>query len=208
METATAIKVQQEREGNLLFPVFLKLENLKLLIVGGGTIGLEKLHAVLKNSPGTHVTLVATWISNEVRVLTSGYKNVKLVEKPYSIDDLEDKDLVLVATNDRSLSEIIKKDTMQKRILTNVADKPDLCDFYLGSVVKKGDLKIAISTNGKSPTLAKRMREFLENSLPDSMQNVLDNLNKIRNQVEGDLSKKIEVLNEVTSDFLSKPKDK
>lgn len=205
METATA-KAIQEQEGNLLFPVFIKLENLKLLIVGGGAIGLEKLQAVLKNSPATPVTLVATWVSDEVKALAANFQNVKLVEKHYNIDDLEDKDLVIVATNDRSLSEIIKKDTRERRILTNVADKPDLCDFYLGSVVKKGDLKIAISTNGKSPTLAKRMREFLESSLPDSMQNVLDNLNKIRDQVEGDLSKKIEVLNEVTSDFLSKTK--
>ncbi|MDQ3394952.1 MAG: bifunctional precorrin-2 dehydrogenase/sirohydrochlorin ferrochelatase [Bacteroidota bacterium] len=205
MGTTPAPK-SQEREGNLLFPVFIKLENLKLLIVGGGAIGLEKLQAVLKNSPATPLVLVATWISDEVRELAAGYPNVKLVEKPYTVEDLEDKDLVIVATNDRSLSEVIKNDTKRKRILTNVADKPDLCDFYLGSVVKKGDLKIAISTNGKSPTLAKRIREFLENSLPESMQSVLDNLNQIRNQVEGDLSKKIEVLNEVTSQFLSKPK--
>jgi len=205
LEKAIDVNVQ-EREGNLLFPIFLKLENLKLLIVGGGAIGLEKLQAVIKNSPGTPVTLVAAWISDEVRALARDYNNILLIEKPYAVADLEDKDLVIVATNDRSLSEIIKKDTKQKRILTNVADKPDLCDFYLGSVVKKGDLKIAISTNGKSPTMAKRIREFLENSLPDSMQNVLDNLNAIRNQVEGDLNKKIEVLNEVTSDFLSNQK--
>jgi siroheme synthase-like protein len=205
LEKAIDVNVQ-EREGNLLFPIFLKLENLKLLIVGGGAIGLEKLQTVIKNSPGTPVTLVATWISDEVRALARDYNNILLIEKPYAVADLEDKDLVIVATNDRSLSEIIKKDTKQKRILTNVADKPDLCDFYLGSVVKKGDLKIAISTNGKSPTMAKRIREFLENSLPDSMQNVLDNLNAIRNQVEGDLNKKIEVLNEVTSDFLSNQK--
>jgi siroheme synthase-like protein len=205
LEKAIDVNVQ-EREGNLLFPIFLKLENLKLLIVGGGAIGLEKLQTVIKNSPGTPVTLVATWISDEVKALARDYNNILLIEKPYAVADLEDKDLVIVATNDRSLSEIIKKDTKQKRILTNVADKPDLCDFYLGSVVKKGDLKIAISTNGKSPTMAKRIREFLENSLPDSMQNVLNNLNAIRNQVEGDLNKKIEVLNEVTSDFLSNQK--
>lgn len=205
MDKPTTDKAQ-EREGNLLFPVFIKLENLKLLIVGGGYIGHEKLQSVLKNSPATPLTLVATWISDEVRELAAGYENVRLVEKPYSVEDLEDKDLVIVATDDRSLSEIIKKDTKQRRILTNVADKPDLCDFYLGSVVKKGDLKIAISTNGKSPTLAKRMREFFENSLPDSVQSILDNLHTIRNQIEGDFNKKIEVLNEVTQDFLSKPK--
>lgn len=202
MEPTSEIK-SQEREGNLLFPVFLKLETLKLLVVGGGLIGHEKLSAVLRNSPATQVTVVATWISDEVKALVAEYSNVVLIEKPYDHDDLDDKDLVIVATDNRDLSEIIKKETKKRRILTNVADKPDLCDFYLGSIVKKGDLKIGISTNGKSPTLAKRLREFLEKSLPDSMQGVLDNMSKIRDSIEGDLNKKIIKLNEVTSEFLS-----
>ncbi|CAN5209598.1 hypothetical protein BH23BAC1_BH23BAC1_33020 [soil metagenome] len=209
MEIKSEIELEKvEREGNLLFPIFLKLENLRLLIIGGGAIGHEKLVAVLKNSPATDVTVVAPFISDEVNALATKYPNVTLINKPYSLDDLEDKDLVIVATNDRELSERIKKDTRNKKILTNVADTPDLCDFYLGSVAKKGDLKIAISTNGKSPTLAKRLREYFESSLPESMQKVLNNLNQIRNQVEGDLSKKIEALNEVTSDFLTKSKVK
>lgn len=202
LEPTSEIK-SQEREGNLLFPVFLKLETLKLLVVGGGLIGHEKLSAVLRNSPATQVTVVATWISDEVKALVAEYSNVVLIEKPYDHDDLDDKDLVIVATDNRDLSEIIKKETKKRRILTNVADKPDLCDFYLGSIVKKGDLKIGISTNGKSPTLAKRLREFLEKSLPDSMQGVLDNMSKIRDSIEGDLNKKIIKLNEVTSEFLS-----
>lgn len=205
MENTTEIELQKsERDGNLLFPIFLKLENLRLLIVGGGAIGHEKLVAVLKNSPATDITIVAPFISEDVKALAASYPNVNLILKPYSIQDLEDKDLVIVATNDRTLSESIKKDTRNKKILTNVADTPDLCDFYLGSVAKKGDLKIAISTNGKSPTLAKRLREYFESSFPESMQKVMDNLNQIRNQVEGDLSKKIEKLNEVTSEFLTK----
>jgi precorrin-2 dehydrogenase / sirohydrochlorin ferrochelatase len=205
MNINSEIEIQKvENEGNLLFPIFLKLENLHLLIVGGGAIGYEKLVAVLKNSPATHVTIVAPFISEEVRTLGSRYPNIELKENKYSSKDLEGKDLVIVATNDRELSEKIKIETKNKKILTNVADTPDLCDFYLGSVAKKGDLKIAISTNGKSPTLAKRLREYFENSFPESMQKVMDNLNQIRNQVEGDLSKKIEVLNEVTSDFLNK----
>lgn len=193
-----------EREGNLLFPIFLKLEQLNLLIVGGGNVGLEKLSAVLKNSPATPVILVALSISNEIRELASHYPTVILSQKAYQAEDLQNKDLVIVATNDRQLNEKIKEDARHRKILANVADTPDLCDFYLGSIVKKGDLKIAISTNGKSPTLAKRIREYLEESLPDSIQNLLDNLQNIRNQIKGDFQAKVKALNEVTADFLNK----
>jgi siroheme synthase-like protein len=81
----------------------------------------------------------------------------------------------------------------------NVADTPDLCDFYLGSTVKKGDLKIGISTNGKSPTLAKRMRETFEAILPDETQSLLDNLKLIRDSLDVEFSEKVRRLNEITS---------
>ena len=97
------------------------------------------------------------------------------------------------------VSREVQSDCRKENILVNVADKPDLCDFYLSSTVGKGDLKIAISTNGKSPTFAKRFREVLEAILPDSLQETLDNLQKIRNQLKGDFEYKVEKLNEITN---------
>ena len=89
-------------------------------------------------------------------------------------------------------------------ILTNVADTPALCDFYLCSIVKKGDMKIGISTNGKSPTLAKRMRQFLTEALPESdeVQQLLDNLKAVRDRLGGDFEYKVQKLNEITSSWL------
>src|SRR5205814_906851 len=89
--------------------------------------------------------------------------------------------------------------------LVNVADTPDLCDFYLGSIVKKGDLKIAISTNGRSPTMAKRVKEVLNDSFPDETQEVLENLSEIRNNLKGDLEMKVKKLNEITSVMVDLP---
>src|SRR6185312_3932248 len=94
---------------NHLFPVFVKLERLRLLIVGGGNVGLEKLQAVLQNSPATSVTLVAPEISAPVRELANGHTNVRLLERPYHHTDLEYADLVIVAVNDRSVSETIAR---------------------------------------------------------------------------------------------------
>jgi siroheme synthase-like protein len=79
-----------------------------------------------------------------------------------------------------------------------VADTPHLCDFYLGSIVQKGDLKIAISTNGKSPTLAKRIRAFLEDVIPTDIQETMDGLEAYRNSLKGDFEAKIKALNELT----------
>tara|TARA_R110002096_G_scaffold377716_1_gene571564 strand:- start:94 stop:696 length:603 start_codon:yes stop_codon:yes gene_type:complete len=187
---------------NTLFPVFLKLETLQLLIVGGGNIGLEKLEAVLGNSPETRIKIVAMEFIGEVKELASMYPNISIHEKKFEATDLDEMELVILATNDNELNAEIKKLTKERRLLCNVADKPDLCDFYLGSIVQKGDLKIAISTNGKSPTVAKRIKEFLNEEIPESIQEVLDNMGAIRDKLKGDFEYKVKSLNEVTKEWL------
>ncbi len=194
--------------GNTLFPVFFKLHQLDVLVVGGGYVGLEKLEAILKNSPAARVTLVAAEVLQpDIHRLAETHPHVQVVERAFRRRDLRDRDLVFLATNDRALHERIKKITRQRRIMTNVADTPDLCDFYLSSVVKKGDLKIAISSNGKSPTLTKRIREYLEMAIPDDVQTLLDNLKEVRDQLKGDFEYKVKKLNEVTADWLNSPTD-
>lgn len=195
----TRHSTREEKETNRLLPVFLKLEQLRLLLVGGGGVGLEKLNTVIHNSPGTKIKLVATAISNEVRQLAGGHPEIQLIERPYQVSDLEEVDVVIIAVNDRSVSESIAADAKAKGKLVNVADKPDLCDFYLGSVVKKGNLKIAISTNGKSPTIARRLKEVFNEALPEQIDDVLDNMQTIRGRLNGNLSAKINKLNEITS---------
>jgi precorrin-2 dehydrogenase / sirohydrochlorin ferrochelatase len=191
-------------ERNNLFPVFLKLESLETLIVGGGYVGLEKLTALLKNSPSANITLVARAIGEPIKELARKHTHVKLFERNFKLWDLWDKDIVLLATDNRQLHESIRNFARTRRLLINVADTPDLCDFYLGSVVTKGNLKIGVSTNGKSPTIAKRIREYLEEALPDNTNDLLDNMQKIRDQIKGDFSKKVQVLNDVTAGFLER----
>jgi uroporphyrin-III C-methyltransferase len=183
---------------NDLFPVFLKLHELRLLIVGGGFVGLEKITAVLQNSPLANITLVSPEIRPEIQQLAKEYPNIKLEFKCFQTKDLGDKDLVIVATNDKELNKDIKGWAKQVGILCNVADTPDQCDFYLGSVVKKGSLKLAISTNGQSPTMAKRIREALEDVFPDELEAVFSQLREIRKQLKGDFEEKVRKLDEIT----------
>ncbi len=184
---------------NHLFPVFFKLEQLHVLIVGGGSIGLEKITAVLKNSPLTKITLVARNVLPDIKAFQAESEKLVICERNFEVSDLDGKDLVIAATGDRSVSELIRFEATKRKLLINVADTPDLCDFYLGSIVQKGDLKIAISTNGKSPTLAKRLKEVFNEALPEETQQSIENLNKFREHLKGDFRNKVKKLNEVTA---------
>jgi len=187
-----------EPEGNRLFPVFLKLEHLSLLIVGGGYVGMEKLAVVLQNSPGGKIKIVASQISDEIKELVAGRNNILLIERPYEATDIDDADIVIAAVNDVTVSSQVSKDAKAKGKLINAADKPELCDFYLGSIVQKGNLKIAISTNGKSPTIAKRVKEVLNETIPNEIDELLLNMQSIRNKMSGDFAEKVKQLNEIT----------
>jgi siroheme synthase-like protein len=189
---------------NVLYPVFLKLEELDVLLIGAGKIGLEKLQSLLTNSPHTRITIVSIHVSDEVREFVTAYPHVTVLEKAFAEEDLDGRDIVISATGDRELSAVIREICKEKKILINVADTPDLCDFYLGSIVQKGNLKIAISTNGKSPTAAKRLKEMLSQGLPDEIDESLENLRVIRSRLNGDFSEKVKKMNEITRVLVEK----
>ncbi|MBX2889630.1 MAG: TSUP family transporter [Saprospiraceae bacterium] len=189
--------------GNTLFPIFLKLENFDVLIVGGGKVGLEKITAILRNSPATRVTLVGKKISKEIRRFVIDFHQVVLLEKPFEQSDLEGKQFVIAATDDKALNRFIRQIAHERGILVNVADTPDECDFYLSSIVQKGDLKIAISTNGKSPTIAKRLKELLNDALPNELNDLLQNMPAIRSRLKGDFSEKVRTLNALTASLVA-----
>ncbi len=195
----------EKQDGNQLFPVFLKLNDLHTVLIGGGNVGLEKLTAVLNNSNSARVTVISREFLPEVHMLVSQYPGIRIIQKSFTDDDLNDADIVIAATNDSELNNYIRNAAHDRKLLINVADKPALCDFYLGSIVQKGDLKLAISTNGKSPTVAKRLKEVLNESLPAELDITLRQMSELRNTLEGDFADKVKKLNSVTS-VLVEPK--
>lgn len=201
---ALAISQQEKTEGNQLFPIFLKLNELHTVLIGAGNVGLEKLTAILNNSPLARVTVIAKVFLPEVHALAAGYNGVTVLQKAFVDSDLDNADLVVAATNDNQLNTYIRQSAHERKLLVNIADKPSLCDFYLGSIVQKGDLKIAISTNGKSPTVAIRLKEVLNDSLPAELDITLQQMNELRNSLSGDFAYKVKKLNEVTSVLVEK----
>lgn len=192
-------------EKNELYPVFLKTSVFKTLIVGGGEVAEEKLHFLLKSSPASNVKLVATFFRPATRDLATRY-GIEMVEKIYEDSDLEGVQLVIAATNYKEVNHQVFSAAKAKGILVNVADTPELCDFYMGGIVTKGNIKLAISTNGKSPTLAKRLRQFFEEVLPDDLTALADNLNEYRKRLKDDFEYKVAAMNRVTAQLNSEEK--
>jgi precorrin-2 dehydrogenase / sirohydrochlorin ferrochelatase len=142
-----------------LFPMFLKLEGRTCLVVGGGPIAQGKITGLLET--GARVRVVAIQATPAIAEWAR-YGQIELELRPFSIADLNQVFLVVVATPDAELNESIYYEAAGRGVLCNVVDVPRLCDFYYPAVVQRGDLQIAISTNGKSPALASRLRQQLE----------------------------------------------
>ncbi|PWJ43030.1 precorrin-2 dehydrogenase/sirohydrochlorin ferrochelatase family protein [Sediminitomix flava] len=196
-------------EQNPLYPVFLKLDRLKMLIIGAGVVGHEKLFFILKNSPNPNIKIVSKEVSTDVTDLIAEKKvAIEVEERAWEEKDIQEAQIILAATNDRATNLEIYEVAKKYDKIINVADTPDLCDFYLGSVVTRGNLKVGISTNGKSPTFAKRLREILEEGLPHETNELLDHLEYFRNQLRGDFEHKVKELNELTASLKLKNKDK
>src|SRR5258705_12820637 len=132
-ENKTEQKQINNEMKNQLYPVFLKLDQLNILLVGAGNVGVEKLHSLLSNSPGAKITIVAPVVKEEVRRLVYKHPSCTIIQRHFEEKDMEDKELVILATDDQKLHEYIHNLAIDKKILINVADTPELCDFYLGS---------------------------------------------------------------------------
>ncbi|MBB4079974.1 precorrin-2 dehydrogenase/sirohydrochlorin ferrochelatase [Lewinella aquimaris] len=214
---------------NQLYPAFFRLDRLQMLVVGAGQVGEEKLSFILKSSPNARVTVVAPWMGEELRALLEGQTGsgagaqepaspekaagrwytasggtVTWYRREFNPDDVREADLVVAATNFRNVNHSVWEAARAHRRLCNIADTPELCDFYLGSIVTRGPLKVAISTNGQSPTFAKRFRQWLEAELPEvETTELIDGLKVFRDRLTGDFQSKVRELNTLTSGLLA-----
>ena len=142
-----------------LFPMFMKLEGRQCLVVGAGKVGEPKIGGLLET--GARIRVVALDASPAVREWARAGK-IELELRAFVNDDLHGAFLAVVATSSRTLNERIYHQAQRLSVLCNVVDVPDLCDFYYPSIVRRGDLQIAVSTAGQSPSLAQKIRQQLE----------------------------------------------
>lgn len=190
-------------ERNTLYPIFLKSSNLRILIVGGGFVAEEKLNFLTKSSPDAQVTILAPLIREGTKKI-AGCFNVELIADSYNPDYLRGYHIVIATTDQPETNLEIYRDCRAMNKLVNVADNPPLCDFYMGGIVTKGHVKLAISTNGKSPTTAKRLRQFFEEVLPEDISTMVENLNRYRRKLKGGFEYKVEKMNRMTEILIGK----
>ncbi len=141
------------------YPVNLDIQNRKCLVVGGGSVGTRKVMTLL--DCGAIVTVVSPDVTEQLSELANNGK-IELIKRDYRSSDLDGMFLVIGATDNEELNSRIHSDSEKLNKLCNIADRPNVCNFILPSVVSRGDLVIAISTSGKSPAFAKKLRKDLE----------------------------------------------
>jgi precorrin-2 dehydrogenase len=142
-----------------LFPMFLKLAGKRCLVVGAGKVGEPKIGGLVDTGARVHVIALE---ASEVVHQWAKHGKITLEVRAFSKTDLAETFLAVIATSSRALNESIYREAQRRGVLCNVVDVPEYCDFYYPAVVRRGDLQIAISTNGQSPSLSRKLREQLE----------------------------------------------
>jgi len=182
-----------------LFPMFMKLAGKPCLVVGAGRVGEPKIGGLIDTGACIHVVAIAA--SDQVREWANAGK-IELELRAFRSSDLDGKFLAVVATASRSLNELVYHEAQQRGVLCNVVDVPDLCDFFYPAVVRRGDLQIAISTAGQSPSLAQKLRQQLERQFGEGYTTWVEQLGATRRLVlASDLDKetKWELLHSLAS---------
>jgi len=159
------------------FPAFLKLDDKNIAIIGGGNIAFEKLTKLLDFT--SDILIISKDINSDIKKL-SKKNNLKNKIKTYETGDIDGFDIVIIAVDDIALQEKIYNEAKSKHILCNAVDSVKYCDFIFPSYIKDGDLTICVSTCGTSPAVAKHLRRFIQNLLPQDINIFLEKMKKLR----------------------------
>jgi len=159
------------------FPMFMDMHALKVLVVGGGVIATEKLEKLVDFTQ--EITVIALRIEPQAQTLIATH-GLNVHQRAYETGDIEDFDIVIVATDTVDLHRAIYEESRGSRILVNSVDNTEYCDFIFPSYLKRDDLTIAFSTGGASPAFAKQIRRHFENIIPDSVGEFLKKMKALR----------------------------
>ncbi|MFA5809655.1 MAG: bifunctional precorrin-2 dehydrogenase/sirohydrochlorin ferrochelatase [Thermoleophilia bacterium] len=161
-----------------LYPANLRISGRRCVIIGGGRVAARKAAALLEC--GALVKVVSPALDGEFETMDG---NIEHVDRPYARGDLDGAFLVIAATDDDETNRAVEEEARSGNLMLNVVDKPEQCNFYVPSSIRRGELMITISTGGQLPALAKRLREQLEEEFPREWEPALELLGKARADV-------------------------
>ncbi|AGB19229.1 precorrin-2 dehydrogenase/sirohydrochlorin ferrochelatase family protein [Thermoanaerobacterium thermosaccharolyticum] len=179
------------------YPIMLNITNKKCLVIGGGNVAYRKILSLLEF--GGTVTAIAPKFIKDIWELSKNNR-IELIDRKYQKKDVQNYNLVIVATNDKMLNKEISKECIENNIPVNVVDDKELSTFITPSVIRRGDLTISISTNGKSPLLSKRIREMLENVIVEEFGGLISELSSTRDKLKSSsmsLDEKIKLYDDI-----------
>lgn len=168
-----------------LFPAFLKIEGRRCLVVGGGAVAEEKIGGLLRS--GAKVRVVAPHATAGIAAWADAGK-IQWTARQFRPSDIAGAFLVVAATSSPALHASIYRQARRRAVLCNVVDDPEHCDFYYGAVVRRGALQIAISTGGRSPALAQRLKKQFERAFGAEYEEWMEEIGRIRKSL---LAKKL-----------------
>jgi precorrin-2 dehydrogenase / sirohydrochlorin ferrochelatase len=172
--------MEPKDEKKPMYPIFLSLEGERCLVVGGGNVAERKIERLLES--GARVVVVAKEVTERITALAASGE-IALEKRPYAGGEAGGYFLVIAATNDSALNSEVSGDARAAGRLVNVVDVPELCNFYVPSSLRRGDLQIAVSTAGASPSIAKMVREKLEPLFPAAYGQLLRRMREFRAQL-------------------------
>jgi len=170
---------------NPLYPIFLKLDNKKVLIIGGGLIALQKLKGLLNTE--AKITIIPPHIIDEIKDARGEFPNIRkieFIERDYAYGDELSAFMVIAATDNPEINNMIATRCRDQMILANSVDQPEFCGFYVPSIIESGSIKVAISTNGKAPSVARKLREDLSSLIEERYKNLVEIVNEFRLKIQ------------------------
>jgi len=179
-------------------PIMFDMRNKKILLVGGGAIACEKLGRLIECS--TEITVVATECSSKMNEYIEEFA-LTFYNRAYKDSDLDGMDIVIAAVDSPELQLDIFNKARNKKILCNAVDLPSYCDFIFPSIIRKGDLIVAVSTSGASPAFAKHMKRLLEKLIPQEIDSFLKMMREKRNSFPKG-KERMRMLDELASDYM------
>ena len=191
-----------ERRMTELFPIFLKLSGRHVLVVGGGKMAALRAEQLIR--AGAIVAVIAPKAGAEIERLAKT-ESIDLVRRGFERSHLTRRYFVVIAaTNDSKVQREVSEEAERLGILCNVVDKPESCNFYMPAIVERGELKIAISTSGQSPALAGKMREYLEQAIPENAADLTQAVGLLRSRLKSEIPGNLAMQKKLVREFVEK----
>lgn len=191
-----------ERRMRELYPIFLKLGGRSALVVGGGKMAALRVKQLVR--AGANVTVIAPKAGAEIEELART-ESMVLVRRGFERTDINwSYFIVIAATNNSRVQQEVAEEAERRGILCNVVDKPEACNFYMPAIVDRGELKIAISTSGRSPSLAGKLRECLEQAIPENAADLTKAVGLLRSRLKAKIPGDLVAQKKLVGEFVEK----